>query len=228
MDEVRHALDEVLPVGGECLAHHFRIEHRHVGGRQRARDLAEVEFRLLPREIVEAIGVPKDALGPMRGDEIGLLPEIEERVGRPLGVLEPVVARLGLDHRLHVVAKHAAHGAAPDLHIGVQKMAVGFGELCRVAHPRAGNIGNGLGRFRSLAGRGIGTHARVGAPEVLAHDFAALLEEAQHVAREFFRVVDPVGRRGIWKLHGHLVHRVIPSRSEVLHMGRPSGDPACC
>jgi hypothetical protein len=103
-DELAHALNEVLAVGGERLAHDLGIGHGEVRRREGARELAEIEVRLLARVIVEALRLLQHVLGPMGSEQIRLLPEIKVGVRRPLGVLEAVVGRLGLDDRLDLLA----------------------------------------------------------------------------------------------------------------------------
>ena len=69
----------LLPLEAKRLAQHLGIGHREVRGRQRARQLLEVELGALARALVEALGLVQHVLEPARGDEIGLLPEVEVR-----------------------------------------------------------------------------------------------------------------------------------------------------
>ena len=101
---MRHALHQIRRVGSERGAHHFGIGQREVRRRERREHLLEIEQgALLARLVVDAFGLAGEVLGPARGQQISLLPEIEELGVRPVGVLEAIVAWLRLDHRLHVL-----------------------------------------------------------------------------------------------------------------------------
>ena len=60
-------------------------------------DLLDVEAGLVAGVLVEPFGVLDQVGRPARGDEIGLLEEIEEGVAAPFRVLEALVAAFGLD-----------------------------------------------------------------------------------------------------------------------------------
>ena len=76
----RHAAHEVGAVLLQGLAQQFGIGGEEVRRRERAGDLLQVEARLLAGVIVDALGLLDDVLGPARGDQVGLLEEVEERV----------------------------------------------------------------------------------------------------------------------------------------------------
>ena len=64
LGEKGHPLDEVFRVALEGLSQHLGVGHGKVGGRQRARYLAQVELRLLPRALVEPVGLVEEVVGP--------------------------------------------------------------------------------------------------------------------------------------------------------------------
>jgi hypothetical protein len=104
-----HALHEVIGVGGKRLAHDLGIGQGEVRRRQRARDLPEIQIRFPARELVQPLCLQKHILGPLRSEQIGLLPEVEIGVFRPLWVLEAVVGGFRLDERLDCLAQEAPH-----------------------------------------------------------------------------------------------------------------------
>ena len=95
-----HAANQIVAVGRQRLAQHFRIGEDEIRRRQRVGDLLDVELGLLAGVRIEAFGVAHQILRPLRGQQIKLHHEIEELVRLPLGILEPLVARRGLDRRL--------------------------------------------------------------------------------------------------------------------------------
>ena len=81
-----------------CLhgfAQQLRIGQQEVGRRQRAGDLLDVEAGLVARVLVDPLGAFDQLLRPARGDQIGLLQEVEDGIFGPFGILEAVVLRLG-------------------------------------------------------------------------------------------------------------------------------------
>ena len=104
------------PLEATRLAEELRIGEDEVRRRERVGDL-------LARRSSPCGGCARRArrrrstrsLGPARGDEIGLLEEVEERVLRPFGVLEALVARLGLGDRVGASSPlHALQRRAPE------------------------------------------------------------------------------------------------------------------
>jgi hypothetical protein len=81
------------------LAQQLRIGQHEVRRRKRVGDLAHVEFGLLAGVRVEVGRARDQMVGPLRGEQVGLLEKIEELVGRPLRILEAPVFRIGRDHR---------------------------------------------------------------------------------------------------------------------------------
>ncbi len=75
-----HAAHQVVGIAGERLAQQFGIGQHEIRRRQRVGDLPHVEFGLLPGVRIEVGGVADQLVGPVRGEQIGLLEEIEELV----------------------------------------------------------------------------------------------------------------------------------------------------
>ena len=112
----------------------------------------QVELGALARALVEALGLVEHLLEPARGDEIGLLPEVEVGVAAPLRIVEAVVAGLRLGDGRRLGAHHALRGGAGELHVVAHQGALRLGQLGRVGHPVLGDLGEQLGGLGDLAG----------------------------------------------------------------------------
>jgi hypothetical protein len=108
-----HAAHEVRAAFLDGLSDELRIGGEEVRRRERARDLLHIEAGLVPRVLVDALGVVHHVLGPPGGDQVGLLQEIEDRILGPVRILEAAILRLGLRDRLHLFALHALEGRGP-------------------------------------------------------------------------------------------------------------------
>ena len=205
LDELTHALNEVLGVRGKGLAHHFWVGHRKVRGRERAREQAERELRLLSRALVETVGPVQQILRPVRREKIGLHPKIEIGIRRPLRIPEAVVGGLGLDDRIDALSHKTADRVVPQIHIRASEPPLRHCEHGWVCHPHAEeDVGNRLRRLGHFACPRIRANLRVRAREHAEHGTLDLFEEAQHVARELLGIVDRVGSRrrgGVPVLH---------------------------
>ena len=190
MGKVRHALHQVSGVGGKRGTHHFGVGKGEVRRRERSQHLLEIKQGALLRLVVDAFGLAGDIFRPAGGQEIGLLPEIEELAVRPIGILETIVARLRLDHWLDVLfAEEAADRAAPKLGVVLEQLILRGGELARFAHPLAGDLAEHLGCFAGLRCHAV----RAGAVAALgqsAKDLGALVKQPHHVARERIPLAD--------------------------------------
>ena len=82
------------------LAEQLRVGRQEIRRRERAGDLLDVEARLVARVRRRGLGLLDQSLGPARGDEIGLLEEIEEGVLAPFGVAGSACPSVGRDDRL--------------------------------------------------------------------------------------------------------------------------------
>ena len=168
---MRHALHQIRRVGSERGAHHFRVGAARSSTARRPRASARDRTgRASSRLVVDALGLAGEVLGPARGEEISLLPEIEELGIRPVRVLEAIVAWLWLDHRLHVLfAEKAAHRAPPKLGVVLEELVLRRGELAGLAHPLSGDLTERLGRLAGFRRHAVGTGAVAGArPECRA------------------------------------------------------------
>ena len=74
---------EVLAALGERRAHELRIGGDEVRGRQRRRDLAQIELRLVAVVRLEFVGALDQIVRPARRQHVGLLDEIEIRIVAP-------------------------------------------------------------------------------------------------------------------------------------------------
>ncbi len=148
--KMRHASHQIFGVGLERGAYHFRIGERVVRRRERRQHLLQIEHSLLARPVVHPLGVLGDVRRPARGDQISLLPKIEILAVGPVRILEAVVAGLRFDHRLDIFAEKAAKGAAPQIGVALEKLALGGGELTGVGDPDPRHLAKGLGGFSDL------------------------------------------------------------------------------
>ena len=82
-------------------------------------------------------------LEPARGDEIGLLPEVEVRVAAPLRIVEAIVAGLGLGHGQRLCAHHALRGGAGELQVIAGERRLRLGHLGGIGQP-VGSAAQGI------------------------------------------------------------------------------------
>jgi hypothetical protein len=136
------------------------------------------------RVLVQVFGVLDESLGPARGQKVGLLDEIEERVLRPLGIAEAVVLRVGHGDRLRLFALHALEGADPEAHEIGGEAALRFDRLLRIAHPILGDLAEGLDDVADVVGEPSIAAPLLGRLQVCGRGFAGLLDKAGHVARQ--------------------------------------------
>src|SRR5262249_30827108 len=140
--------------------------------------------------VIDAFGLAGGVFSPAGGQQIGLLPEIEELAVRPVWVLEAVVAWRWLDHWLHILlAEEPANRAAPKLRVVLEELVLRGGELAGLAHPLPGDLAERLGRLVGLRRHTIGTRA-VTPLRQCAEDLSALVEQSHHVACENVPVSD--------------------------------------
>ena len=157
---------------------------REIRGRERREHLVQIEQGLLARLVVDTFGVARDVLGPARGDEIGLLPEVEELAVRPVGILEAVVAGLGLDHGLRPPRRGSGAPSGPrdrrsslNSSLCAAASLAGSATQCRAISP------SGLGRLAGLRGHAVRAGAiRRCARRACREHLGALIEQTHHVA----------------------------------------------
>ncbi len=184
-----HALHQVLGVGRQCRADHFRVGEGKIRRRRCGEHLVQVEERPLTRLLVDALGIAGEVLGPARGDEIGLLPEIEELAVGPIGILETVVAGLGHRDGLDLFAEKAAEGAAPKVRVALEQFVLRRDELARLARPMPGDLAK---RLRCLAHfRGEAVRALpVGTLGERRKCFGPLVEQTHHILGKRVELID--------------------------------------
>src|SRR5262249_6747870 len=94
-----HATHKIARVRGERFAQELGIGEYEIGRRDRVGDLADIELCFLPGVRIERLGVAHQPVRPLHRQEIGLLEEIEELIGRPLGIGKALVLRIGRGDR---------------------------------------------------------------------------------------------------------------------------------
>jgi hypothetical protein len=139
-----HAAHEVLGLGRERLAQQLRIGEHEIGRGDRVGDLAHVEIGLLLDVRVEPFGVMHQPVGPLHRQKIGLLEEIEELVGRPFGVGEAPVPRVGRGDGLHLLAGHAPGHMRPEVEIGLAQLRLHLQRALRIAQPIVRDLAEGF------------------------------------------------------------------------------------
>ena len=195
-----HAAHQVLAVGGDGLAEQFRVGEDKIGRRDRVGDLPDVEARLVAGVLIQALGMVDEVRGPARGDEIGLFQEIEESVAAPFGVLETLVAALGLDRVLggFGVGADLLDGVRPDRHIAGKEPRLRFQRALRVGQPVFRELGEGLDHVDHGFGDMVAHLALLARLGPGGGRLACLLDHARHVQRETLGVFHQIlldGRR---------------------------------
>ena len=149
-----HAADEVVGVGRERFAQQLRVGQHEVRWRQRVGDLPHIELGLLPGVRVEIGGVADQLVGPARGEEIGLLEEVEELVRGPLRIGEALVVGRGHGDRLGRFAGEPLGCRCPQIEIGLAQPGLQFDGALGVGQPifrdlpqRLGDFGHFVGEF---------------------------------------------------------------------------------
>ena len=104
-------------------------------------------MRLVLGVLVDTLGALDQILGPAGRDEIGLLEEIEDRVLRPFGVLEPLVLGLRLGHGIGVFALSPPQSGGPEVQELRAEPGLRLDDPLRIDHPRFGHLAEGLHGF---------------------------------------------------------------------------------
>ena len=102
--------------GVDRAADRLGIGEGEIGGAERVEIGAGVEFGAGAGGLVNPFGLGDEIGGLLRGEQIGLLEVIEDRVLAPGGIAEAPVAALGGDDRVDRLAGEAAGAGAPELH----------------------------------------------------------------------------------------------------------------
>ena len=132
------------PFGGKRLAQQFGIGEDEIRRGEGAAELAQVEAGLVPRVLVDPLGLLGQVGRPAAGDEIELLHEIEELVLLPIRVDEAPVARLRLGRRRGRLAHHALQRARPQIEIPGPQLLLRFQRARRLGQPVFRDLGDRL------------------------------------------------------------------------------------
>ena len=132
--QVRQAAQQVLAAGFSRAPQYLRIGQQEVCRAHGIDELAGVEIHLLRRGRVQPVHLRHHVVHEARGQQIGLLDEVEDLAALPGFVVEPPVLRPGGDHRPGIQAPHAAGGVLPQRHVILPEADAGTHHLGRVAH----------------------------------------------------------------------------------------------
>ena len=114
-----HAAHQVVGVAAQGFAQQLGIGQHEIRGRDRVGDLSQIELGLVMGVRVEPLGVLHQMIGPMHGEQVGLLEEVVELVAGPFRIGEPLVARIGRGDRRHLFPGHALDRARPQVEVGL-------------------------------------------------------------------------------------------------------------
>ena len=114
LEQVVESVQQIRAAALQRGAQDLRIGRHEVAGRHRVDELTGVEIDLLLGLVVEALELVDRIDQPARGQQIGLLDEIEHGVVVPRRVPKAAVALFGLDHRLHRLPEQALAGVLPE------------------------------------------------------------------------------------------------------------------
>jgi hypothetical protein len=134
VEQVLHALEQVLAAGLDGRAQDLRIGQHEVAGRQRVDPLPRVELDLPGGLLVQPVDPAHRGLGPVGGQQVRLLDEIEGGVLVPALVLEAAVALVGRGHRLATVAEPALERGLPQGGGVAPQLGLRLVERRRVGH----------------------------------------------------------------------------------------------
>ena len=187
--QVVQPVDQILALGFERRAQHFRIGCREIGRRHRVDPLSGKEFHLVGGAIVETFGFRDRFLDMLRGQQIGLLDEFEGGVFGPGRVLETPVARLGRNlRRRRSAADHALRRFAPEIGVVGPEPGLHLPHAGGVGHHLAGQLHECAPDIQRIRVRPAGLLLR--GHEIL-HDFPAAFGDG----RELFGSGGHIGRR---------------------------------
>ena len=136
---------------------------------------------------IESLRIAHQAVGPLRGQQVGLFEEIEELVGRPFRVGKALVARVGRGDRWRPLAGHAPRRVSPELQIGAAEIGLQIERAGGVGEPVFGDLAERADHLVDLPGLAV-VGAAVGARlEIGGHRLAALFD---HAAKIFGELLD--------------------------------------
>ena len=120
--QIVKTLDQVLAIALQSGAQHFWIRQHEIRWCERIGKLLGVELDLPTRLRIEIFDLGDGSLQPVRGQQIGLLDEVENLIFLPVLVLETFVSSGWCDDRLDFATHHPARRAFPQTHIFVPKL----------------------------------------------------------------------------------------------------------
>ena len=196
LGEHLHAAHQVLAVGGDGLAVELGIGQDEIRGRQGVAHLPEIEFRLVARVRIEALGALQEIVGPARRQDVDLLHEVEEQVLAPLLVGKALVALGRLDRIDRRLAGHAPDRVVPDIHVVGEERGLGFHRPGRIGQPVFGHLRQGLDDLAQRHRIVLDDLAALARAHPGRGRLADLFQHMRHVAREGFRILDDEVRVG--------------------------------
>jgi hypothetical protein len=143
--QVVEALEQVLAVALDGFAQDFRIGHGEVRRRQGVDELAGEEVHFLARDFVEVFDTADRLMDVARGNQVGLLDEVEQEMLFPLGIGEALVALLRLCHRRALHAHHAHRRMLPQREVVPNQVHLRLGQLVGIGQHLGHHVHEGLG-----------------------------------------------------------------------------------
>ena len=184
LEQMLHAGDEVLAVGGERRAQDFRIGEEEVRGRDGVRHLADVEVRLFACVRIDALGMLHLFGEPFAGEQVGLLHQIEDDVFLPVGIAEALVAAAGRGDGGHILAKQAARHVGGEAHIAFPEGSLRLDDFRRVGEVAARNIHQRLADALEIVKGVARVRRRIAVPHELPRGLLAEIGGVQEIDRE--------------------------------------------
>ena len=167
----------------ERLAQQFRIGEHEIRRRDRVGDLFDIERGLCPRVLVD-LRIFNQALGPLHGEQIDLLEEIEELVLRPFRIGKAFVLRIGRGRGRGLFAGHAFGRDRPQIEIGAAEAGLQFERALGVGQPVFENLADGLDHVGDIFGRFAFDLAFLARLHIGGERLAAFLDQAGDIMRE--------------------------------------------
>ena len=123
--EILHAPHQALALGGGHFSQRRRVRHQEVGRGEGVGEHLHEELDPAFGQRVHPIDLGDQVVQPVRGEQVGLLHHVEDGIGAPVGVVEPLVALGGCDHGLGLLAGHPPCGGAPEVEISAEEVSLG-------------------------------------------------------------------------------------------------------
>ena len=151
---------------------------------------------------VKVGGLSHQLVGPAAGEEIGLLDEIVELVGGPLGVGEALVAWCGGGDRRAFFARESLDGRRPEIEISFAEPGLQFEGSLRVRKPVFGDVAERLDNLGYFLGELAVVAAFFTGFQVRRKRSSTLLDNAGQIARKHLDINRADLHRLLrWSLH---------------------------